>query len=203
MLLYDRYDIWRVSPDGTGAKNITAGYGRAHDLRLRYLRTETDIRASVGSTTRSRCCSRPRTSRRSKPDSSAAPSMAASRSNCSWRRKLLTPPVKAKDADVYLLTGQTFNEFPDLLVTDGTFKELRKVSDANPQKAGLLWGTAELVQLQECRRRAADGDALQAGKLRPHEEVSDDGLHLRAAHAEREPLRESARPATPSTSATT
>ena len=30
------------------------------------------------------------------------------------RQELLTPPVKAKDADVYLLTEQTFNEFPDL-----------------------------------------------------------------------------------------
>ena len=42
VLIYDRYDIWRVSPDGSGAKNITAGYGRAHDLRLRYIRTEAE-----------------------------------------------------------------------------------------------------------------------------------------------------------------
>jgi Tol biopolymer transport system component len=35
LLIYDCYDIWRVSPDGTAAKDITAGYGRAHDLRLR------------------------------------------------------------------------------------------------------------------------------------------------------------------------
>ena len=42
VLLYDRYDIWRISPDGTGAKNITAGYGRSHDIRLRYTRVEAD-----------------------------------------------------------------------------------------------------------------------------------------------------------------
>ena len=42
VLLYDRYDVWRVAPDGSGAKNITAGYGRAHDLRLRYVRTEVE-----------------------------------------------------------------------------------------------------------------------------------------------------------------
>jgi hypothetical protein len=40
-----------------------------------------------------------------------------------------SPSVKAKDADVYLLTAQTFSEFPDLVTTDGSFKELRKVSD--------------------------------------------------------------------------
>ena len=42
VLLYDKYDVWRVSPDGSGAKNITAGYGRQHDLRLRYIRTEAE-----------------------------------------------------------------------------------------------------------------------------------------------------------------
>ena len=42
VLLYDRFDIWRVAPDGSGAKNITAGYGRAHDVRLRYIRTEAE-----------------------------------------------------------------------------------------------------------------------------------------------------------------
>jgi hypothetical protein len=28
VLLYDKYDVWRVGPDGTGAENVTAGYGR-------------------------------------------------------------------------------------------------------------------------------------------------------------------------------
>ena len=107
--------------------------------------------------------------------------MAASPKQLVLSPKYMTPPVKAKDADVYLLTAQTFSEFPDLVTTDGSFKELRKVSDANPQKANLLWGTSEVVQYQERRRRAADGRAVQAGELRPDEEVSDDGLHLRAA----------------------
>ena len=74
----------------------------------------------------------------------------------------MTPPVKAKDADVYLLTAQTFNEFPDLVTTDGSFKELRKVSDANPQKANLLWGTSEVVQFKN-----ADGVPLTGALYKP------------------------------------
>ncbi len=76
--------------------------------------------------------------------------------------KVLSPPVKAKDADVYLLTAQTFNEFPDLVTTDGSFKELRKVSDANPQKAHLLWGTSEVVQFKN-----ADGVPLTGALYKP------------------------------------
>jgi dipeptidyl aminopeptidase/acylaminoacyl peptidase len=71
-------------------------------------------------------------------------------------------PVKAKDADVYLLTEQTFNEFPDLLTTDGSFKELRKVSDANPQKKQLNWGTSEVM-----RYNNADGVPLTAALYKP------------------------------------
>jgi len=161
VLLYDRYDIWRISPDGTGAKNITAGYGRAHDLRLRYVRTETDPRERWIDGSKPLLLSGENLKtfdqgffRVSIGGGEPTQLLMAARS--------FSTPVKAKDADVYLLTGQTFHEFPDLLTTDGTFKELRKVSDANPQKAGLLWGTAELVPFHN-----ADGAALQATLYKP------------------------------------
>ena len=79
-----------------------------------------------------------------------------------WSAKSVSAPVKAKDADVYLLTAQTFNEFPDLISTDASFKEPRKVSNANPQKAQLLWGNAELVVF-----RNSDGVPLQAALYKP------------------------------------
>ena len=37
---------------------------------------------------------------------------------------------------------QTFNEFPDLLTTDGTFKELRKVSERQPAEGATALGNA-------------------------------------------------------------
>jgi dipeptidyl aminopeptidase/acylaminoacyl peptidase len=163
VLIYDRYDIWRISPDGTGAKNLTAGYGRAHDLRLRYVRTETDPRE--------------RWIDGSKPLLLSGENLKTydqgffrvSIDGGEPKQLLMAPksfsaPMKAKDADVYLLTGQSFNEFPDLLTADGTFKELRKVSDANPQKAGLLWGAAELVAFKN-----ADGVPLQATLYKPED----------------------------------
>ena len=69
---------------------------------------------------------------------------------------------KAKDADVIMLTATTFHDQPDLQTTDFSFKELRKVTDANPQQAGMSWGTGELV-----RFRNADGVELQAAMYTP------------------------------------
>ena len=161
VLLYDEYDIWRVSPDGSGAKNLTNGYGRQHGLQLRYVRLETDPRI-----------------RWIDP---AKPLLLHAESLKTWdtgffrtgieggepkqlvlAHKYFAPPVKAKDADVYLLTGQSFSEFPDLLTTDSGFRELRKVSNANPQQAGINWGTSEIVAFKN-----ADGVPLTAALYKP------------------------------------
>ena len=161
MLIYDRFDIWRISPDGTGAKNITAGYGRAHDIRLHYVRTETDTRDRGIDPTKPLLLSGENLTTRDQGFFRGSIDGGEPK-QLVMAAKSFSAPVKAKDADVYLLTGQTFNEFPDLLTSDGTFKELRKVSDANPQKAGMLWGSSELVPYKN-----ADGVALQAALYKP------------------------------------
>jgi dipeptidyl aminopeptidase/acylaminoacyl peptidase len=71
-------------------------------------------------------------------------------------------PVQAKNADVLLFSGQTFREYPDLLVSDSSFATVNKVSDANPQMSQFLWGSAELV-----RYRNADGVPLKALLFKP------------------------------------
>ncbi len=162
VLLYDRYDIWRVAPDGSGARNITAGYGRGHDVRLRYIRTEAEN-------------PRERWIDGGKPvmlqgENLKTFEMGFFRASLDggepkqlvMSSQVLSAPIKAKDADVYVMTAQTFNESPDLVTTDGSFKELRKVSNANPQKAQLLWGTSEVVQFKN-----ADGVALTGALYKP------------------------------------
>ena len=36
VLISDRYDIWKINPDGNGAENLTQGYGRKNRLQLRH-----------------------------------------------------------------------------------------------------------------------------------------------------------------------
>jgi dipeptidyl aminopeptidase/acylaminoacyl peptidase len=161
VLIYDRYDIWRMTPDGAGAKNITAGYGRAHDLRLHYTRAESDPRERWIDPAKPLLLQAENLTThdtgffRGSVDGGEPKQLLMA-------AKSFGAPVKARDADVYLLTAQTFNEFPDLSITDGSFKELRKVSNANPQKEQLLWGNAELVNFKN-----ADGVPLQAALYKP------------------------------------
>ena len=162
LLLYDRYDIWRVSPDGTGAKNITAGYGRAHDMRLRYVRTEAENPRERWIDGTKPVMLQGENLKTFETGFFRASLDGGEPKQLVLSPKYMTPPVKARDADVYLLTAQTFSEFPDLITTDGSFKELRKVSDANPQKANLLWGTSEVVQFKN-----ADGVPLTGALYKP------------------------------------
>ena len=165
VLLYDKYDVWRMAPDGSEAVNLTQGFGRKNHLQFRYVRLEADrsdpesrwidpskpilLRAEDEET-------RDTGFYRTSIDAKQPPQkliMAA---------RNLGTPVKAKDADVLVLTQTSFEEFPDLQITDSSFAKLRPVSDANPQKAQLLWGTSELLNF-----RNADGVQLKAALYKP------------------------------------
>lgn len=53
--------------------------------------------------------------------------------------------TKARDNNTVIYTKETFSEFPDLYLSDLSFKKAIKLSHANPQQSALLWGDAKLV----------------------------------------------------------
>src|SRR5581483_5375705 len=146
VLIYDRYDIWNCRADGSSAINITQGAGRKNRLQFRIVRFETDDPA-----TRWIDPAKPLLLRAENDLTRDTGFYTASIGAGTPPRRLIleaknfAPPIKARDADVYVTAASTFSEYPDLLVTDGTFRQFNKVSDANPQMANLLWGTAEIV----------------------------------------------------------
>jgi len=158
-LLYDQYDIWQVAPDGSNAKNLTDGVGRKEKIQFRYSRLDPQEKGIDPS--------KPMLLR-AENEWTRDSGFYRDRIDGGMPEKLImaaksfNQPSKAKDADVYLLTASTFNEFPDLLVTSPSFKELKRVSDANPQKAELLWGTSELVRFKN-----TDGVPLSAMLIKP------------------------------------
>lgn len=161
VLLNDRYDIWRIAPDGSGAKNLTDGAGRKDKIIFRYVNLRTD------QTERGIDPAQPLLLRaenewtrdtgfyRARFDGGAPQKLMMAAKNFGM-------PTKARNADVYMLTGSTFNEFPDLLISGPGFTDLKKVSNANPQKAGILWGTSELMRFKN-----TDGVLLSATLYKP------------------------------------
>jgi len=160
VLVYDRYDIWQISPDGSRAKNVTDGVGRKDRTTLRYVRLDPKERfvdpdkpmllEAANEETRDSGFYR------DKVNSDAAPQkllMAA---------KDFGNPTKAKDADVLIMTASRFDQFPDVWVTNSTFREMKRVSNGDAQRAAFNWGTAELVSFKNI-----DGVPLKGLLLKP------------------------------------
>lgn len=165
VLLYDKYDIWLVAPDGSGAKNLTDGVGRKEKIEFRYVRTE--LERGPGNADRGIDPTKPLLL---SAESEQTHDSGFYRDRIDggqperlvWAAKNFSAPVKAKDADVMLLTASRFDEYPDLLVTDASFKNLQKVSNAGEQMNKYLWGKAELVNYKN-----TDGVPLSGVLIKP------------------------------------
>jgi len=159
VLIYDHFDVWQVSPDGSGAKNLTDGVGRRDKIQFRYVRLD----------------QRERTIDPTVPLLLHAENLETrdsgfyrDRINGSLPEKLImgakdyNNPTKAKDADVLVFTASRFDEFPDIWVTDSNFKAPKKISNGDAQRAQFKWGSAELVNFKN-----TDGVPLKGLLLKP------------------------------------
>ncbi|HSK62413.1 MAG TPA: prolyl oligopeptidase family serine peptidase, partial [Pyrinomonadaceae bacterium] len=160
VLIYDRYDIWQLAPDGSRAKNLTDGVGRQEKTTLRYVRLDPRER-SIDPDKPMLLSAEHQETRdsgfyRDKVNSDALPQkllMAA---------KDFNAPTKAKDADVLIMTASRFDQFPDVWVTNSSFREMKRVSNGDAQRAGFVWGTAELISFKN-----TDGVPLKGVLLKP------------------------------------
>ena len=160
LLLYDQFDVWEVKPDGTGARMLTAGDGRKQHLSFRYRSLdpeETTIPTN-----------KPLLLAATNDDTRATGFYRASFTGTGAPEKIVMldkafgPVTKAEKADTVVFTLSRFEEFPNLWVSDTTFKNMQKVSDANPQQSQFVWGRSELIEYIN-----ADGKRLRAILTKP------------------------------------
>jgi dipeptidyl aminopeptidase/acylaminoacyl peptidase len=69
----------------------------------------------------------------------------------------LGEPVKAKKGDNIIYTKETFKMFPDFLISDLSFRNSKRLTNANPQQKDFLWGSAELVKWLSLDGREIEG----------------------------------------------
>ncbi|MGQ0640564.1 MAG: prolyl oligopeptidase family serine peptidase [Gemmatimonadaceae bacterium] len=70
---------------------------------------------------------------------------------------------RARDADAWFFTRQTFTQYPDYWTSDGTFKNARQLSDAASQQKDIAWSAgARLIDYVSDK-----GDSLQGALFLP------------------------------------
>ena len=162
VIVEHRFDLWLLPLDGTTpARNLTNGIGTRDKIHFNFVRTvpvdssvrrgaralrEIDITkpltfATFGEYTKKAGFSR---------------LVDGKMNTLVFDDAAYSTPLRATGTDQFLFTRQTFQEFPDLVVSGADFTDRKKISDANPQQAEYKWGHRVLFDYTTRR-----GDKLQ------------------------------------------
>ena len=157
VILYDKFDLWKVAADGTRAVRLTSG--AAEQTRHRYVRINPDDEwidtdqpmylSLFGLLTK-----RSGYARLMPGASTAAPMI--------WVDKAVGRLAKAKDADVFAYVAEAFDDSPDVFVAGPDLKDAKQATRTNPFQERYAWGRSETIEYKNER-----GDRLQGGLYYP------------------------------------
>lgn len=159
VLVYDRYDLWQVFPDGRPARDLTHGYGRAHQITLRRQdfspREPDDPRRGADLSGPLLVHGEDQHTRatgflRFMPGQTEPQKLL-------WGDCAYAYAGRALAADRLLLTIGRFDQFPDVWLTDENLDQPRRLTDGQAQVNAFKWGHAELIDY-----RNSAGVPLQA-----------------------------------------
>jgi dipeptidyl aminopeptidase/acylaminoacyl peptidase len=155
VLLYDKFDLWRIAADGSEAQRLTDG--ASEEVRHRLVRPD----RAEGRRRR-----RPPGSSPSDDDegidldkpvylsvfgewtkkSGYARLDPNGRVNrLVWLDENVGSLAKAKDADVYAYVAQDYDDSPDIFVGGADLKDAKQATATNPFQSDFAWGWSELV----------------------------------------------------------
>ncbi|MFT5434113.1 MAG: hypothetical protein ACI9OJ_004826, partial [Myxococcota bacterium] len=138
-VFYDRHDVYRFDPESGTTLALTNGEGRERGMRFRYAATDPELEHVPDGVVLWQTFD---LDDKRSGFSRGRSDQAASPNELIMGDKRFAIRDKADDADRWLVTREDFSEFPDLLTTEGSFKDLTKVSNANPQQSDYSWGSA-------------------------------------------------------------
>ncbi len=157
ILLRDRYDIWLT--DLTGEENpvnITNSVGRKSNVTFQYqkLDREADF---IGKKELMFLSAFNNDNKEAgfytlKAGTSSAPSLLVM-GKSAYGRGL----TKAKKAENLIWQKGTFEESPELYISDMAFRNAKKLSITNPQQSKYNWGTVELVEWMSFDKQKLQG----------------------------------------------
>jgi len=151
-VVYDKYDLWLITPDGNSkAKNITNYYGRKNDIQLRYNKLNPDL------------ITLPNNMLLTLFDFKTKNSGYASFNKFKDLKILILDKFdfsgikKSKNKDKVVWRKQSFIEYPELYVSDIKFRKIEKITNTNPQQENYNWGTVELVDFTTLENDSMQG----------------------------------------------
>jgi dipeptidyl aminopeptidase/acylaminoacyl peptidase len=151
VLIYDRYDLWQVDPEGK-EKSVCLTAGRKDKIQYRFVNVDRDEKFIVpGQKLLLRVFDE-------KDKSSGLAVLDLSKNSTATMFKesvSVGAPLKAKDADVYSFTKETYAKSTDVFAMSGT--SAVQLSHTNPQQEMYNWGTSELFKWKAYTGKETEG----------------------------------------------
>ena len=189
VLMYDKFDIWRVAADGSGAMKLTDGADAS--VRHRLLRLDPEEEFVALDTPRHVSLFNIWTKE------SGLGILDGTRVTRSvWAKNDVSRLAKAEKADVYAYVMQAYDDPPDIFIAGPDLANAKQVTSLNPFQAEYAWGRAELIGYKNKKGVRLQGILYYPANYDPskkypmvvymYERLSD-GLHRYQAPDERSP----------------
>ena len=143
MLIYDRYDIWKIDPSGK-SKATRLTKGREEKIEYRYVNLNRDLKSLPADTTLMLIL-------HDEKDKSEGYAMLNLKTNeLSLIEKgpfvYTSRPLKAKNSSDLVYSKQSFKRYPDLIHTQlDNFGNGITFTSVNPQQSEYAWGNTSLI----------------------------------------------------------
>jgi dipeptidyl aminopeptidase/acylaminoacyl peptidase len=143
--IYDRFDLWKVdATEKYKPLNLTNGNGRSNNIQYRYI--ETNKEAYYISQKQQMLLRGFNENNKENGLFSSSPILRGDPVKLASGPYTFDFTEKARYADLLIFKRSNFREYPDLYISDMKISSAKKISDANPQASGYLWGNARLVK---------------------------------------------------------
>lgn len=173
VLIYDKYDIWKFSPTANITPvNLTVN-GRENELQYRLIRLkgesdfgrgnvpvdlkETQLLSAFNKVTKGYAYYQ---TTFKKP---AAPKFLMGGDY------MLSTPVKAKNAEKVIFTKETYEYFPDVYLSDLSFKAPLQITYEVEQQNPYIWGTTELISWVTPMGKKCEGVIYKPANFDPNQ----------------------------------
>jgi len=176
--VHSKYDVWQLSVDGKNNRRVTDGAAEQVRHRFSYLDFEDYIdqkevmHLSIFGNW-------------SKMSGYAKVVPGKEVSRLVWQDARVNRLNKAKDAEKYAYSIETFSDSPDFFITTN-FSDALQVSETNPFQKDFAWGKSELVEYTNANGKKLQGALFYPANYEPGKkypmityiyELLSDGIH--------------------------
>jgi dipeptidyl aminopeptidase/acylaminoacyl peptidase len=192
VILYDKYDLWSVAPDGSRATQLTDG--AKDEVRHRYVRLSPD-EESIAAEKPVYVSLYGEWTKKSGYARLNIGGANAAEEHVIWMDKNIERLAKAKDADVYEYVAESFDQSPNVFIAGPDLKNGKQITNTNPFQSNYAWSHGELIDYKNSHGQHLQGAlyypaGYEPGKKYPmvvymYEKLSD-GLHRYSVPSERD-----------------